>query len=110
MAPRLMENTNPFPVPAFSITCGVGKLTVLRTASCSIFRGGDDVAVKGKSKGTILVADDNENISEPLGGLLRLQGFRVISGADGEDGFSEMFSKPVDLALLDVMMPGRTGL
>jgi len=68
------------------------------------------VAVNGKSKGTILVADDNESIREPLVELLRLQGYIVIAVADGEQAFAEMCSKPVDLALLDVMMPGRTGL
>ena len=68
------------------------------------------MAVNGKSKGTILVADDNESIREPLVELLRLQGYSVIAVADGEQAFAEMCSKPVDLALLDVMMPGRTGL
>ena len=61
------------------------------------------------SKGTILVADDNEGVPGPLVELLRLQGYRVIEVADGETAFLEICSQPVDLALLDIMMPGRTG-
>ena len=63
----------------------------------------------GISQGTILVADDNEGIREPLVELLRMQGYRVIAVGDGEQAFTEICSQPVDLALLDVMMPGRTG-
>jgi putative two-component system response regulator len=67
------------------------------------------VPVDGTAKGTILVADDNEAIREPLVEWLRLQGYSVIAVADGEQAFTEMCSQPVDLALLDVMMPRRTG-
>jgi putative two-component system response regulator len=63
----------------------------------------------GISQGTILVADDNEGIREPLVELLRMQGYSVIAVGDGEQAFTEICSQPVDLALLDVMMPGRTG-
>lgn len=61
------------------------------------------------SQGTILVADDNEEIREPLVELLRTHGYRVIAATDGDQAFNEICSRPVDLALLDVMMPGRTG-
>jgi len=67
------------------------------------------VPTNGSPKGTIVVADDNEDIREPLAELLRVHGYRVISVADGEQAFMEICSQPVDLALLDVMMPGRTG-
>ena len=63
----------------------------------------------GISQGTILVADDNEGIREPLVELLRMHGYSVIAVGDGEQAFMEICSQPVDLALLDVMMPGRTG-
>src|SRR5690242_18892507 len=107
--PRLLrENTLP-PSPAFSVTCSGKKLSTTSHATCSTSRGGHDVPVNGTCRGTILVADDNEGIREPLVQLLRLQGYSVIAVADGEQAFTEMCSQPVDLALLDVMMPGRTG-
>ncbi len=60
-------------------------------------------------KGIILVADDNESVREPLTELLRLNCYRVIAVSDGEQAFKEACSRPVDLVLLDVMMPGPTG-
>jgi len=67
------------------------------------------VPANGISQGTILVADDNEGIREPLVELLRMHGYSVIAVGDGEQAFIEISSQPVDVALLDVMMPGRTG-
>jgi putative two-component system response regulator len=60
-------------------------------------------------KGTILVADDNEMIREPLTELLRSHCYRVISVDNGDRAFEKVCSNEVDLALLDVMMPGPSG-
>jgi putative two-component system response regulator len=60
-------------------------------------------------KGTILVADDNVSIREPLVEMLRLNCYRVIEVENGEQAFKEVCTNPVDLVLLDVMMPGPTG-
>jgi putative two-component system response regulator len=67
------------------------------------------VPTNGTYQGTILVADDNEDVREPLTELLRLHGYRVIGVANGEQAFLELCSQPVDLALLDVIMPLRSG-
>jgi putative two-component system response regulator len=67
------------------------------------------MSTNGTYQGTILVADDNEDIREPLTELLRIHGYRVIGAANGEQAFLELCSQPVDLALLDVMMPLRSG-
>jgi len=63
----------------------------------------------GISNGTIVVADDNEGVRGPLVELLRVHGYRVIAVDNGEQALMEICSQPVDLALLDVMMPLRTG-
>jgi putative two-component system response regulator len=60
-------------------------------------------------KGIVLVADDDENVREPLVELLRLNCYRVIAVDNGEEAFKTACSQPVDLVLLDVMMPGPTG-
>ena len=60
-------------------------------------------------KGTILVAHDNEAIRDPLVEMLRAHRYRVIAVEDGERALMEICSQPVDLALLDVTMPLRTG-
>ncbi|HEV2522758.1 MAG TPA: HD domain-containing phosphohydrolase [Candidatus Acidoferrales bacterium] len=67
------------------------------------------MSFNGSVKGTILVADDNASVREPLIELLRSHCYRVISAEDGDHAFTEVCSHPVDLVLLDVMMPGPTG-
>jgi len=59
--------------------------------------------------GTVLIADDNEDIRELLTHLLRAQGYRVVCAEDGEQALVALADQPIDLALLDVMMPVRSG-
>ncbi len=58
---------------------------------------------------TILVADDNEMNRDLLALLLESEGHRVVLAADGEEALDVFHREPVDVALLDVMMPRRTG-
>jgi putative two-component system response regulator len=58
---------------------------------------------------TILVADDNFANLELLSTLLNDEGYRVICALDGEQAITTLKAQPIDLALLDVMMPGHTG-
>jgi putative two-component system response regulator len=58
---------------------------------------------------TILVADDTEGYRCLLRDLLEDQGYRVVCAEDGEEAQNVLRSQAVDLALLDVMMPQRTG-
>ncbi len=60
-------------------------------------------------KGTILVADDMEANRELLSGLLTAEGYTVVCAEDGDRALDAIHQKAVDLALLDVMMPGATG-
>jgi len=60
-------------------------------------------------KGIIVVADNNESAREPLVELLRSNCYRVIAVENGEQAFNAACSQPVDLLLLDVMMPGPSG-
>jgi putative two-component system response regulator len=58
---------------------------------------------------TILVADDNEANRELLSDLLSPEGYQVVCAADGQQALDRVASDSVDLALLDVVMPHRTG-
>lgn len=60
-------------------------------------------------KTTILVADDMEANRELLSGLLTAEGYKVICADDGDRALDAMRKEAVDLALLDVRMPGATG-
>ena len=58
---------------------------------------------------TILVADDLEAYRCLLKDLLEEQGYKVVCAGDGEEALNILQSQTIDLALLDVMMPRRTG-
>ena len=73
----------------------------------AIYRG--NVSLITSLKGVILIADDNEDVREPLTELLRMTCYRVVCVSDGEQAFNEVCSQTIDLVLLDVMMPGPTG-
>ncbi len=58
---------------------------------------------------TILVAEDDETNLTYLRSLLELEGYTVITAQDGKAALAIGRECPVDLAILDVMMPGETG-
>jgi len=58
----------------------------------------------------ILVADDEESIRWVLGKALTKQGFQVDLAASGNEALALFRSNSYDLAVLDIKMPGMTGL
>lgn len=60
-------------------------------------------------KATILVADDNDKNRELLSDILTCEGYNVVCAEDGSSALHAMKNHPVDLALLDVVMPGMSG-
>lgn len=58
----------------------------------------------------ILVVDDDHKIRELLGRFLLSSGFRVTQAADAASARAYMRGLSFDLVLLDVMMPGESGL
>jgi putative two-component system response regulator len=59
--------------------------------------------------GTILVADDQISNRELLQELLSAEGFKVASVSDGTAALEQLSIVPIDLVLLDVMMPRLNG-
>jgi putative two-component system response regulator len=58
---------------------------------------------------TILVADDDDMNRELLSDILIGEGYKVICAEDGNEALNAIYNSTVDLALLDVLMPGETG-
>lgn len=58
---------------------------------------------------SILIVDDEPNNIQLLGSLLRENNYEVEFALNGEKALKWLQSKPFDLVLLDVMMPGTNG-
>ena len=58
----------------------------------------------------ILVVEDEESFSEALSYMLRKEGFEVVGCVNGPDGIAEFERNGADLVLLDLMLPGLSGL
>jgi two-component system response regulator PilR (NtrC family) len=58
----------------------------------------------------ILVVDDEEILQDVLGLLLRKEGYRPIPARTGEEALLLYEKEPIDLVLLDLMLPGMSGL
>ncbi|WP_042198488.1 response regulator transcription factor [Paenibacillus camerounensis] len=57
----------------------------------------------------ILVADDDANIRELVCLFLRNDGFTAVEAANGREALDVYASMPVDLVILDIMMPVMDG-
>ncbi len=67
------------------------------------------MSARERHQGIILVADDNEANRELLSTLLGQEGYQVISVPDGRQALARLSSDSIDVALLDVVMPGKSG-
>jgi DNA-binding response OmpR family regulator len=61
-------------------------------------------------KGNILVVDDEPVERQTLSDILRLEGYHVVAVATGEAAVDYVRLNSVDLMLLDLRMPGMSGL
>jgi DNA-binding response OmpR family regulator len=58
----------------------------------------------------VLVVDDDPELHELIGFALKQEGYDVLDAHDAYEGLEIIQKQPVDLALLDVMMPKLDGL
>jgi DNA-binding response OmpR family regulator len=59
---------------------------------------------------TILLVDDEDSVQKVLSYPLERDGFRVLAARDGEEALAKFASEPVDLVVLDLMLPKLDGL
>ena len=63
------------------------------------------------SSGHILIADDEPSVRDSVGYALAREGFEVSSAADGDEAAAMVANgASFDLLILDIMMPGPSGL
>lgn len=58
---------------------------------------------------TVLVVDDDEIIRQLLERLLRIRGHKVLTATNGPEALALLNEHRVDLAMIDLMMPGMSG-
>jgi CheY-like chemotaxis protein len=62
------------------------------------------------SEFTLLVVDDNAENRDVLARHLKTRGFQVLEAEDGQAALDTIEIEHVDLVLLDIMMPGLSGI
>ncbi|MBL8850247.1 MAG: sigma-54-dependent Fis family transcriptional regulator [Planctomycetaceae bacterium] len=60
--------------------------------------------------GTVLVVDDDRAVLHMVGKLLRQAGHTVLTELTAEDGLARVRDSRPDVVLLDIVLPGETGL
>jgi signal transduction histidine kinase/ActR/RegA family two-component response regulator len=92
----------------------VGKGTVVQ-----IFlpRASDDVvttqtgaSMRASTKETVLVVDDDAGVLETTRGMLEELGYKVIAAGNAEAALAVIGAEAIDIAILDLAMPGVSGL
>jgi len=58
---------------------------------------------------TILVVEDDADSRQALCTILEALGYSIIDFASGQETLDGLAGRPIDLAMLDVMMPGMNG-
>lgn len=61
-------------------------------------------------KHKVLVVDDNPDSVAIMRGILEARGYDVATAGSGAEALQLVTSEPVDLVLLDVMMPEMSGM
>ena len=58
----------------------------------------------------ILIVDDEEVLRDVLDAVLRREGFDIVTASTGEEALSLLDGEEIDLVILDVMLPGISGI
>lgn len=63
-----------------------------------------------RRKGSVLIIDDEEEIRESIELLLSSEGVATDTAATGEEGLRKVEENHYDLVMLDLMLPGKSGM
>jgi DNA-binding response OmpR family regulator len=63
-----------------------------------------------EARPTVLLVDDEESVQKVLTYPLEREGYRVVQALDGEEALRRYREGPVDLVVLDLMLPRLDGL
>ena len=58
----------------------------------------------------VLLVEDEESYREATSYMLRREGYDVVAAEDGRTGLAEFAKTGADIVLLDLMLPGLSGV
>jgi CheY-like chemotaxis protein len=87
-------------VPAATIRRNDGRAATVLAGVC---------AMSEPNRPVVLVVDDDDRSRELLRVLLDFEGYRVLMAANGPDALAIVAGEPVDVVVLDFIMPGMGG-
>ena len=58
----------------------------------------------------MLIVEDERDICECLAEFFVIKGFSVVSAFSGEEALERLDEEPVDVILLDILLPGISGM
>ncbi|MEA3340844.1 MAG: hybrid sensor histidine kinase/response regulator [Chloroflexota bacterium] len=67
-------------------------------------------AQEGERKQTVMIVDDDESLAQAIGTTLDMEGLQTVVIHDGKKALALARSLKLDLILLDVMLPGKSGI
>ncbi len=80
----------------------------MKTEADAPLRTGPEARVVGPAR--VLIIDDEAAIRDSLEALLSMEGFHVTMAADGAAGLEQLAHGEFDLLLLDLALPGESGI
>ena len=95
-------------MPGLMIICDKCRLPALHGRRIVNIAG--RTMVRDETKPHILVVEDARDIREPLARYLREHGYRTTTVPDALQARKALRNSGIDLAVLDIMMPGEDGL
>jgi DNA-binding response OmpR family regulator len=57
----------------------------------------------------VLLVDDDPSVLDALGSVIESEAFDLVRAADGHQAVEKFYQRPVDIVLLDLMMPVKNG-
>lgn len=63
-----------------------------------------------QTKTRILIVDDDPHVRKTLSDILKVKGYETVAAKDGDEGIAEAQREFVNLALIDLMLPGLSGI
>jgi two-component system chemotaxis response regulator CheY len=63
----------------------------------------------GRLKKRVLIVDDDASVRESISSVLQEAGYEVLQAGDGEQALTQFDSRQIDLILLDLGLPNKSG-